>query len=89
MKKQTRAYRFEALHHNRDSVLSLSPLNVLLAQAQKELPPRLAPQVEDVSDKRALQLIANVRRQFKSTYPAHWIGSSLHLGLEETVGPDA
>jgi len=88
MKRQTRAYRFEALHHNRDSVLSLLPLNAMLAQARKELPTRLAPQLEDANDELALDLIANVKRRFKNSYPAHWIGASLHLGLEVTVGPD-
>ena len=88
MKKQTRAYRFEALHHNRDSVLSLLPLHRILTQAQKALPARLAPQPEDVSEELALQLMINVKRQFKSSYPAHWIGASLDLGLEEMVGPD-
>ena len=88
MKKRTRAYRFEALHHNRDSVLSLLPLNMMLVQAQKELPARLALQSEDVREELALQLMVNVKRQFKSSCPAHWIGASLHLGLEEMVNPD-
>ena len=50
MKRQTRASRFETLHHNRDSVLSLLPLNRMLTQAQKELPPRSNYQQEEVSD---------------------------------------
>jgi hypothetical protein len=88
MKKMTRASRFETLHHNRDSVLSLMPLNQMLTQAQKALPPRLASQSEDASDELALQMIANLKRQFKCSTPAHWIGSSLQLGLEETAGTD-
>ncbi len=88
MKKMTRASRFETLHHNRDSVLSLMPLNQMLTQAQKALPPRLASQPEDASDELALQMIANLKRQFKCSTQAHWIGSSLQLGLEETAGTD-
>jgi hypothetical protein len=88
MKRQTRASRFETLHHNRDSVLSLLPLNRMLTQAQKELPPRSNYQQEEVSDELTLQLIANVKRQFKCSSPAHWIGSPLQLGLEETAGTD-
>jgi hypothetical protein len=88
MKKMTRASRFETLHHNRDSVLSLMPLNQILTQAQKALPPRLASQPEDASDELAMQMLANLKRQFKCSTPAHWIGSSLQLGLEETAGTD-
>ena len=88
MKKMTRASRFETLHHNRDSILSLLPLNQMLTQAQKALPPRLASQPEDAGDELALQMIANVKRQFKCSTPAHWIGSSLQVGLEEMVGTD-
>jgi hypothetical protein len=88
MKRMTRASRFETLHHNRDSILSLMPLNQMLTQAQKALPPRLAPQPEDASDELALQLITHVKRQFKCSTPAHWIGSSLQLRLEETAGTD-
>lgn len=84
----TRASRFETLHHNRDSILSLIPLNQMLTQAQKTLPPRLVLQPEDAGDELALQFIANVKRQFKCSTPAHWIGSSLQLGLEETAGTD-
>ena len=86
MKKMTRASRFETLHHNRDSILSLMPLNQMLTQAQKALPPRLASQPEDASDELALQMIANVKRQFNCSTPAHWIGSSLQLRQEETAG---
>jgi len=88
MKRMTRASRFETLHHNRDSILSLIPLNQMLTQAQKTLPPRLAFQPEDAGDELALQLIANVKRQFKCSTPAHWIGSPLQFELEETVGAD-
>ena len=88
MKRNTRASRFETLHHNRDSILSLMTLNQMLTQAQDVLPPRLASQPEDASDELALQLIANVKRQFKCSTPAHWIGSSFQFGLEETAGTD-
>ena len=88
MRKMTRASRFETLHHNRDSVLSLMSLNHMLTQAQSALPPRLASQPEDAGDELALQMIANVKRQFKCSTPAHWIGSSLQLGLEEMAGTD-
>jgi hypothetical protein len=88
MKRMTRASRFETLHHNRDSVLSLMPLNQMLTQAQKALPPRQATQPEVASDELALQMLANVKRQFKCSTPAHWIGSSLQVGLEETAGTD-
>ena len=89
MKRMTRASRFETLHHNRDSILSLIPLNQMLTQAQKTLPPRLASHPEDASDELALQLIANVKRQFKCSTPAHWIGYSLQSELEESAGTDA
>jgi len=88
MKKMTRASRFETLHHNRDSVLSLMPLNQMLTQAHKTLPPRQASQPEDASDELALQMLANVKRQFKCSTPAHWIGFSFQHGLEETAGTD-
>ena len=88
MKRNTRASRFETLHHNRDSILSLMPLNQMLTQAQKALPPRLASEPEDASDELALQLIADVKRQFKCSTAAHWIGSSFQFGLEETAGTD-
>jgi hypothetical protein len=88
MKNMTRASRFETLHHNRDSVLSLTPLNQMLTQAQKALPPRLVSQPEDASDELALQMLTNVKRQFKCSTPAHWIGSSFQSGLEETAGTD-
>ena len=88
MKKMTRASRFETLHHNRDSILSLMPLNQMLTQARKALPPCPAPRSEDAGDELALQLITNVKRQFKCSTPAHWIGSPLQFGLEETAGTD-
>jgi hypothetical protein len=88
MKRMTRSSRFETLHHNRDSVLSLLPLNQMLAQAQKSPPPRLALQSEDASDEVATKLIVNVKRQFKCSTPAHWIGSSLQFEPEETAGND-
>ena len=88
MKRMTRASRFETLHHNRDSVLSLMPLDQMLAQAQKSVPPRQASQPGDANDELALHMLANVKRQFKCSTPAHWIGSSLQLGLEETAGTD-
>jgi hypothetical protein len=89
MKKMTRTSRFETLHHNRDSILSLMPLNQMLAQAQNTLPPRSASQPEDASDELAMKLIVNLKRQFKCSTPAHWIGSTLRRGLEETAGTDA
>jgi hypothetical protein len=89
MKRMARASRFETLHHNRDSILSLMPLNQMLTQAQKALPPRLFPQPEDASDELALQMIANVKRQFKCSTPAHWIGASLQFEPEETAGANA
>jgi hypothetical protein len=88
MKRMTRASRFETLHHNRDSILSLIPLNQMLTQAQKTLPARLITQPEDAGDELALQLIVNVKRQFKCSTPAHWIGSPFEFGLEETAGTD-
>lgn len=88
MKRMTRASRFQTLHHNRDSILSLMPLNQMLTQAQKALPPRLAVPPEDASDELALQLIANVKRHFRCSSPAHWIGYPLRLELEETAGND-
>jgi hypothetical protein len=88
MKKYTRASRFETLHHNRDSILSLMPLNQMLTQSQKALPARMAPQSRDDGDELALQLIANVKRQFKCSTPAHWIGYPLQFELEETAGTD-
>ena len=88
MKRMTRASRFETLHHNRDSILSLISLNHMLTQAQKALPPRLASHAEDAGDELALQMIANVKRQFKCSTPAHWIGYPLQLELEETAGTD-
>jgi hypothetical protein len=89
MKRMTRASRFETLHHNRDSILSLMPLNQMLAQAQESLPPRLALQPEDASDELALQMIASVKRQYKCSTPAHWIGSSFQFDVEETAGTNA
>ena len=70
MKRMTRASRFETLHHNRDSILSLMTLNQMLTQAQNALPPRPASQPEDAGDKLTLQMIANVKRQFKCSTPA-------------------
>ena len=88
MKRMTRASRFETLHHNRDSILSLIPLHQMLIQAQKALPQRLATHAEDAGDELALQMIANVKRQFKCSTPAHWIGSPFQFGSEETAGID-
>ena len=87
-KRCTRTDRFEALHHNRDNVLSLSPLNTLLARAQKALPPFVAQQPVDEGEERALRLIANVRQQFKRSSPASWMGASLRFRSEEMAGPD-
>ncbi|HJS18111.1 MAG TPA: hypothetical protein VJ785_05160 [Anaerolineales bacterium] len=87
-KRQNRVYRFETLHHNRDNALSLLPLNTLLTKAQKELPPRLVIAPDDASEELALKLMAGVKLQFKRTYPAHWIGSPLLFGLNETAGTD-
>jgi hypothetical protein len=88
MKKMTRASRFETLHHNRDSILSLMTLNQMLTQAHNALPPRLTLQPEDASDELALQLITNVKRQFKCSTPAHWIGYPFQFEVEETAGTD-
>lgn len=87
-KRQTRVYRFETLHHDRESVLSLAPLNTLLTRAQKDLPPQVACPPEDASDELASKLIAGVRLQFKRSHPAHWIGSALRLEFKETAGND-
>lgn len=87
-KRFTRIDRFETLHHNRDSVLSLSPLNTLLTKAQKDLPPHVVPQPVDQGEELASQLIAKVRHQFKRSYPAHWLGASLRFRAEEMAGPD-
>ena len=88
MKRMTRASRFETLHHNRDSILSLMSLNQMLTQARQALPPRLAPQPEEAGDELASQLIANVKRQFKRSTRAHWIGSPLQFGLEDKARTD-
>ena len=88
MKRITRASRFETLYHNRDSILSLMSLNQMLTQAQKALPPCTAPEPEDASDELAVQMIANVKRQFKCSTPAHWIGYPLQFEMEETAGTD-
>jgi hypothetical protein len=87
-KRQNRTYRFETLHHGRDSVLSLLPLNMMLTHAQKDLPARVVSQSEDASDELVLKLIRNVKTQFKRSHPAHCIGSSLRLEMKETVEPD-
>jgi hypothetical protein len=87
-KRFTRIDRFETLHHNRDSVLSLSPLDTLLTRAQKDLPPHVVPQPVDDGEELASQLIAKVRHQFKRSCPAHWVGASLRFGAEEMAGPD-
>lgn len=87
-KRQNRTYRFETLHHGRDSLLSLSPLNMMLTHAQKDLPPRVVSQPGDATEEMALKLIARVKRQFKCSHPAHWVGSSLQFGLKETAGND-
>ncbi len=86
MKRMTHASRFETLHHNRDNILSLMALNQMLTQAHKTLPPRPASQPEDASDELALQMIANVKRQFKCSTPAHWIRILLP-GSKKRPGP--
>ncbi len=85
-RKFTRIDRFETLHHNRDSVLSLSPLNTLLAKAQKDLPAHVVPQPVDQGEELASQLIAKVRQEFKRSFPAHGLGAFLRS--EEMAGPD-
>ena len=87
-KRLNRTDRFETLHHNRDSVLSLSPLNTILTQAQKDLPASIVAPRQDVSEELALRLIVKVKQQFKRSTPAHWVGSSLRLDSKEMVGPD-
>lgn len=88
MKRRIRTYRFETLHHNRDNAMSLTPLNRMLVQAQNELPPRIASRPEDAGDELPLQVVAKIKRQFKSSYPAHWIGLSRRMEVEETAGSD-
>jgi hypothetical protein len=87
-RRSTRIDRFETLHHDRDSVLSLSSLNTLLAKAQKDLPAHVVPQPDDAGEELASQLIAKVRQQFKRSHPAHWLGASLRFRSEEMAGPD-
>ena len=87
-KRSNRSHLFETLQYNRDSLLSLSPLSTMLTQAQKDLPPRVAPQLDDASDELAVKLMAGIRLQFKRTHPAHWIGSSLRLEFKETAERD-
>ena len=88
-KKHNRAYRFETLHHDRDSALSLLPLNTMLTKAQRELPPRVITEPDDADEQLALKLIAGVKLQFRRSYPAHWIGSPLLFGPEEAAGTNA
>lgn len=86
--RQTRTYRFETLHHNRDSLLSLSPLKTILTRAQKDLPPCVISRPEEPGEELASKLIAKVRLQFKCSNPAHWVGPSLRRGSMEMAGPD-
>lgn len=87
-KRLNRSPLFETLQHDRDSLLSLSPLNTVLNEAQKDLPPRVAFRLDDASDELAVKLIAGIRLQFKRSHPAHWIGSSLRLDFNETADRD-
>jgi hypothetical protein len=88
MKRLNRTDRFETLHHNRDDVLSLSPLNTLLTNAQKDLPPCVVSQPEDAGEELASKLIMRVRRQFRRSSPVHWTGFSLQFRSKEMAGPD-
>ena len=87
-KRLNRSPLFKALHQDHDSLLSLSSLNTLLIRAQKDLPPRLANPLDDARDELALELIAGIKRRFRESHPAHWIGSSLRLEFKETVEHD-
>lgn len=86
-KRLNRSPLFEALQQDRDSQL-LSPLSLMLAEAQKDLPPRVSRPLDDASDELAVKLVAGIRLQFKRSHSAHWIGSSLRLDFKETVEPD-
>jgi hypothetical protein len=87
-KRLNRSPLFKALQQDRDSLLSLSPLNTVLLDAQKDLPARVARPLDDASDELAVKLIAGIRLQFKLTHPAHWLGSSLRLDFREMAEPD-
>lgn len=84
-KRQTRTYRSESL--------SLLPLNVMLTNARKDLPPRVQTPRRDVNEERALQLIEMMKLQFKKrSHPLHWMDSSTQLACSdsynETAGAD-
>lgn len=87
-KRSNRSPLFETLHQDRDNLLSLTPLNTMLTQAQKDLPPRVACPLDDASDELPVKLMAGIRLQFKRSHPAHWIGSSLRLEFKEMVDRD-
>ena len=88
-KTGTRAYRFETFHHDRDCVLSLLPLERMLTEARKDLPPRVdCSRPQDAREELPLQLIARIKGQFKRSTPAHWISSSVCFGLKEMAGAD-
>jgi hypothetical protein len=87
-RKLNRIERFEALHHDRDSLLSLKPLNTVLANAQRDLPPHVSSLPEDPGEELASKLVARVRHQFRRSYPAHWVGASLRFRSKEMAGPD-
>lgn len=88
-KRLNRSPLFESLYQDRGSLLSLSPLNTMLTRAQEDLPPRVVYPLDDARDELALELIAGIKRRFRASHPAHWIGSSLRLEFkEETVEHD-
>lgn len=58
-KKQTRTYRSESL--------SLSPLNLVLTNARKDLPPRV--HRRDTNEELASKLIEKMKRQFAKNRP--------------------
>ena len=65
----------------------LPPLKMVLAFIDQDDKEKNAK--HDGSDERNVEkLIANVKRQLKCSTPAHWIGSSLQVGLEEMAGTD-
>lgn len=87
-KRLNRSPLFEALQQDRDNPQMLSALSMMLTEAQKDLPARVARPLDDASDELAVKLINGIRLQFKRTHPAHWIGSSLRLDFKETAEPD-
>ena len=65
-RKQTRTYRSDTL--------SLSPLKLVLTNARKGMPPRIARR--DANEELATSLIEKMKLQFtKSQHPVHSLGS--------------